>query len=212
MTAYDAVAFDLLTGLLDSWTLWNDIAGGPERGMRWRREYLRLTYGTGKYRPYEQLVAESARATELSSACATELVRRWGELEPWPEAREVLRELAGRVPLAVVTNCSESLARAAVESMGCSFAAVVSAERAGWYKPQPQPYELARRELGVPADRVLFVAGSPYDISGASSVGMAVFWHNRIGLAALETPSGARVAGSADSLWAVVPLVIDTGR
>jgi hypothetical protein len=37
---YDAVAFDLLTALLDSWTLWNDIAGSPEDGQKWRRRYL----------------------------------------------------------------------------------------------------------------------------------------------------------------------------
>jgi len=210
MAAYDAVAFDLLTGLLDSWTLWNDIAGGPDAGMRWRKEYLRLTYGAGRYRPYEQLVAESARATGLSSACAGELPRRWRELQPWPEVGEVLRELAVHVPLAVVTNCSESLARAAVERIGCSFDVAVSAERAGWYKPQPPPYELARRELGVPADRVLFVAGSSYDIAGASRLGMAVFWHNRIGLPVPEPIDDAQplVAGTADSLWPLMDLVL----
>ena len=42
---YDAVVFDLLTALLDSWTLWNDVAGSPEAGMKWRRRYLEITYG-----------------------------------------------------------------------------------------------------------------------------------------------------------------------
>ena len=42
---YDAVVFDLLTALLDSWTLWNDVAGAPEDGMKWRRRYLKITYG-----------------------------------------------------------------------------------------------------------------------------------------------------------------------
>ena len=57
---YDAVLFDLLTALLDSWTLWNEIAGSEERGHRWRAEYLRRSYETGEYRPYQALVAESA--------------------------------------------------------------------------------------------------------------------------------------------------------
>jgi hypothetical protein len=30
---YDAVIFDLLTALLDSWTLWRDVAGSSEAGM-----------------------------------------------------------------------------------------------------------------------------------------------------------------------------------
>jgi len=34
---YDAVVFDLLTALIDSWTLWNFAAGSPEAGLRWRR-------------------------------------------------------------------------------------------------------------------------------------------------------------------------------
>ena len=41
---YDAVLFDLLTALLDSWSLWNDVAGDADAGRRWRAEYLRITY------------------------------------------------------------------------------------------------------------------------------------------------------------------------
>lgn len=36
---YDVVLFDLLTGLLDSWTLWNRVAGSAEDGRRWRMAY-----------------------------------------------------------------------------------------------------------------------------------------------------------------------------
>jgi hypothetical protein len=32
---YAAVLFDLLTGLLDSWTVWNRVAGSEEAGRRW---------------------------------------------------------------------------------------------------------------------------------------------------------------------------------
>ena len=60
---FDAVLFDLLTALLDSWSLWNAVAGGEEAGRRWRAEYLRITYRTGAYRRYEALVAEAAEAT-----------------------------------------------------------------------------------------------------------------------------------------------------
>jgi hypothetical protein len=42
---YDAVIFDLLTALIDSWTLWNDVAGSEEAGMKWRKRYLDITYG-----------------------------------------------------------------------------------------------------------------------------------------------------------------------
>jgi 2-haloacid dehalogenase len=40
---YDAVVFDLLTALIDSWTLWNKVAGSADDGMKWRRRYLEIT-------------------------------------------------------------------------------------------------------------------------------------------------------------------------
>ena len=52
-----AVLFDLLTGLIDSWTLWASVAGGRD-GRRWREIYLRKTYAEAAYRPYEDLVRE----------------------------------------------------------------------------------------------------------------------------------------------------------
>ena len=39
----EAVLFDLLTALLDSWSVWNHAAGSAADGLRWRRAYLRLT-------------------------------------------------------------------------------------------------------------------------------------------------------------------------
>jgi len=62
---YSAVIFDVLTGLIDSWTLWNAVAGDPETGTRWRQHYLQLTYGVGDYQPYEELVVQAAVDKEL---------------------------------------------------------------------------------------------------------------------------------------------------
>jgi 2-haloalkanoic acid dehalogenase type II len=179
---YRAVIFDLLTALEDSWSLWNSVAGDPERGLAWRREYLRLTYGAGAYRPYESMVAEAAANAGLAADRTARLVERWDELAPWPEAPEVLRTLQRLLPLAAVTNCSEELGRRAAARAGVTFEVLVTAERAGWYKPDPRPYRLALTELGLPAEQALFVAGSPADLPGAAGVGLAVVWHNRLGL------------------------------
>src|SRR5215475_10305545 len=90
---FDAVLFDLLTALLDSWALWNDVAGSEEDGRKWRVAYLRRTYETGAYRPYETLVAEAATEVGLSPLLASDLAERYGELRPWSEAGEVLGAL-----------------------------------------------------------------------------------------------------------------------
>jgi 2-haloalkanoic acid dehalogenase type II len=180
---YDAVLFDLLTALLDSWTLWDSVAGSAEAGRRWRAAYLNLTYGCGAYRPYETLVREAAEATGLSVREAQALSDRWDELRPWDDAAGFLAPLAARMPLGVVTNCSEALGRSAASRVCVPFRVVVTSERAGYYKPDPHPYRLALAELGLPPKRVLFVAGSGFDLIGTAAVGMATLWHNRAGLA-----------------------------
>jgi 2-haloacid dehalogenase len=186
MPKYDAVAFDLLTALLDSWTLWNGVAGSAEDGMRWRRRYLEITYGCGAYRPYETLVREAAIDAGLPASCAESLESRWGELEPWPEVPDVLAKLAAHLPLAVATNCSQRLGGIAAGRVGSVFKVVVTAESAGFYKPRPEPYRAVLQALGTKPERTLFVAGSAADVPGAHQVGMPVFWHNRIGLPARD--------------------------
>jgi 2-haloacid dehalogenase len=182
---FDGVLFDLLTALLDSWSLWNEVAGGAEAGERWRAEYLQRTYRTGAYRPYELLVAEAAEATGLPRGLAETLASRYAELQPWPDARHALgRLVAGALRLGVVTNCSEVLGRIAVRCVGIDFDVMVTAERAGFYKPDPHGYRLALAELGTAAERTLFVAGSAYDLVGTAAVGLATYWHNRAGMAA----------------------------
>ena len=179
---YDAVMFDLLTALIDSWSLWDSVAGSSEKGRKWRGKYLELTYAAGSYRPYEDIVAEAAAAVGLAPSIAPELAQRWDELQPWPEVSQVLASLAGKARLAVVTNCSHELGHKAAQQTFDDFSVVVTAEEAGCYKPDRRPYALTLEALGVPAERTLFVAGSPSDVPGASTLGMPVYWHNRIGL------------------------------
>ncbi len=181
---YDAVLFDLLTALLDSWSLWNDVAGDAEAGQRWRAAYLRITYATGRYRPYEHVVSDAAEAVGLPRSLAGALALRYGDIRAWPEAAAVLGRLrdAG-VLLGVATNCSEALGRLAVARVPAPFQVVVTAERAGYYKPDPMLYRLALDELGVEPQHCLFVAGSVYDLIGTARVGLRTWWHDRIGMA-----------------------------
>lgn len=181
--AIDAVVFDLLTALLDSWSVWNRAAGSEDDGLRWRRAYLELTYGCGAYRPYEDLVREAAAVAGVTTSSADALAAHWNTLRPWSEVPAVLGDLNARgIRLGVVTNCSITLGRQAAERVGVPFSVVVTSEETGYYKPQPQSYRAALDRLGTDPARTLFVAGSPADIPGAAGVGMPVFWHNRAGL------------------------------
>lgn len=185
---YQAVLFDLLTALLDSWTVWDHAAGSQARGRAWRAAYLKLTYGCGGYRPYETLVAEAAASVGLGAEYAAKLEADWQSLTPWSGVTPTLAALRETHRLGVVTNCSERLGRMAAECVGVPFDVIVTSERAGYYKPDPRPYQLALHELDLPPRRVLFVAGSGFDLFGTARTGLDTYWHNRVGLPA---PHGA---------------------
>lgn len=191
MTMPRAVLFDLLTALLDSWSAWNAAAESEASGRAWRAEYLRLTYGCGGYVPYEDLVRRAARTTGLAPSVADVLEANWSSLPVWSGAQVALDHLVGRTRLAVVTNCSTRLGRLAAARLRTPWDVVITAEEAGFYKPDTRPYRLALERLGVPATDAAFVAGSGYDLIGTSVVGLRTYWHNRVGLA---RPAGAPAA------------------
>lgn len=202
---YGAVLFDLLSALLDSWSLFASLAGSREAGLAWRKRYLFRTCGAGRYRAFEDIVAESAREAGVPRERADRLIERWEHLTPWPEAPEVVRTLAQKLRVGVATNCSIALAARAVGLLGVPIPAVVTAEEAGCYKPDPRLYRLALSRLGCEPGRVLFVAGSPADVAGASAAGMPVYWHNRAGWPAAS--SSVRPLYTSDSLLPLLEVV-----
>jgi 2-haloalkanoic acid dehalogenase type II len=200
MTAPKAVVLDLLTALLDSWSVWDAAAGGEAAGRHWRARYLDLTYGCGAYRPYEELVAEAAGDAGLPVTAAAALRAAWDTLAPWPEAPAVLAGLRTRgLRLGVATNCSVELGRRAAARCTVPFDVVVTAEEAGFYKPRPELYRAVLTGLDLDASEVLFVAGSSADVPGAAGVGMRVVWHNRVGLPARPGPAPLREARTLDA-------------
>jgi 2-haloacid dehalogenase len=173
---YDAVGFDLLTALLDTWSLFADVAGGRELGMRWHAASQSLLRGK-RYRPFEEILREAAESAGVDGAKADEMIARWGQSEPWPDVPAILPRVSSYTRF-VVTNCSERLGALAAARVG-KFDLVMTAERAGAYKPDPRPYRAALDALNLHRRRVLFVAGSAHDVGGATRAGMDVYWANR---------------------------------
>ena len=200
-----AIIFDLLTGLLDSWTLWNSCAGSEAAGRKWRQNYLTITFGQGTYAPYPDLVRRAAASTsELPTDAAEALIQRWDELEPWPEVPRVLRQLRELgYRLGVYTNCSKVMGHQAAERSSGNYLSstdtkfrfdeVLTAEEIGFYKPHPKAYAAIIERLGCRPDECVFVAGSPGDVIGATDAGMRVVWHNHVGLEAKRRDDGSVV-------------------
>ena len=201
MPRYDAVGFDLLTALLDTLPLWRSVAGDADLGTRWHAANQRALRGQ-PYRPFDELVHESAAEVGLDRTQATTLLSRWGEAAPWPDTRRGLVAL-GSTPRFIVTNCSQKLGERAAKQAG-EFAFVMTAEQAGAYKPDPRPYAAALAAIGLDAKRVLFVAGSAHDVGGASRAGMDVYWANRLGA---PPPDDGAPLVAADDLGGLATLV-----
>ena len=179
---YDAVIFDLLTGLIDSWSLWNEIAGSESKGRDWRARYLQMTYNTFEYKKYEDLVLLSAQQTGLKNTNAFKLIDEWHRLKPWPDVSMVLNKIKNNFLLGVATNCSIQKGNEAIGLIDVKFDFTVTAEEVGFYKPHPDMYNCILKKMNTSPSRALFIAGSPFDVQGAKSMGMDVYWHNRVGL------------------------------
>ena len=189
-----AVCFDLLSALLDSWSVWDGVAaslGRPELDRPWRQRYLLITSTVGSYRPYLELVARAALDAGLPDGAVPRLEGAWDDLQPWTDVVPALARL--RIPRAVATNCSVTLGLRAAACVGIPFDAVVTAEEAGAYKPDPAPYRLACERLGMAPREVAFVAGSPFDARGALAFGFPVTWVNRLGMPVPADLAGVRI-------------------
>jgi len=203
---YDAVLFDLLSALLDSWSLWDDVAGDSSLGRKWRMHYLDATSHIEHYRPYLSLIGESADAVGIAREQVQTLGNRWRELTPWPEATAVIAEIASKTKVGIVTNCSEELGLIAKNRLGVALDVFLSAERAGYYKPDPRIYQKAIEEIDEDPRRILYVAGSPFDVRGAAAAGMPVYWHNRIGL--VDNEANSRSIDVSDNLGGLRNLIV----
>jgi 2-haloalkanoic acid dehalogenase type II len=115
------------------------------------------------------LVVVAALDLELPASAAPELFSRWHQMSPWPDAAALARLT---VPYGFVTNCSSGLAVIAARRSGLQPVFALSAEEAGWFKPDIRIYQEACRRLGSPPERTLFVAGSTYDSDGAYEAGL----------------------------------------
>jgi 2-haloalkanoic acid dehalogenase type II len=164
-----AVLLDLLSAVMNSLAAWSEAARDPRVGLAWRDAVTRRIAASPTYVPYEAEVVGATADVGLPPAAASELFERWREMEPWPDSA-VLSRLV--LPYAFVTNCSKELAQVAAERSQLAPRFVLSAEEAGWYKPDARIYREGCMRLASPPESTLFVAGSAYDADGARAAGL----------------------------------------
>ncbi len=162
---------------------------GPALSQTWRGKQLEYTWLRslmGRYKDFWQ-VTESALVFAckfLNLPCPPEtrarLMEAYLHLDPFPEVRQALRSLSG-YPLAILSNGSPRMLRAAVESSGLKgmFPQVISVDAAKIYKPSARVYQLACKKLHVSKGAIGFVSSNCWDILGAKNFGFWTCWVNR---------------------------------
>jgi 2-haloacid dehalogenase len=162
---------------------------GTQLSQLWRSKQLEYTWQRSlmqRYVPFSQVTREAlayacaALALELSVELMEGLMSEYACLEPFAEVADAL----DRLPMkkAILSNGSPDLLMPLVRNSGLHFDAVLSVDPLRVYKPAPQVYELAVKQLGVPKERIGFVSANCWDALGAKSYGFRVFWVNRTGV------------------------------
>ncbi|BBD80845.1 HAD family hydrolase [Aerosticca soli] len=100
-------------------------------------------------------------------------------VRPYPDSHPALARLAGRLPLASLTNGNADLRLTGLEA---HFRHHVCAREVGCAKPDPRIFHVAARRLGVAPDELLHVGDDPWhDVHGARAAGLHCAWINRDG-------------------------------
>lgn len=141
---------------------------------------------SGPYLPYRELLATvmdgfaERLGFEPSADERAALAASVGDWPPFPDTVEALRALADRFQLVILSNIDDDLFALSARHLGVPFAAVVTAQQVGSYKPDPCNFRALLARLDTNPDRVLHVAQSLFhDIAPANALGLTSVWVNR---------------------------------
>ena len=127
----------------------------------------------------------------LTEADLDHLNRAWHRLDPWPDAVEGLRRLKDDYILATLSNGNVALMVNMAKRAGLPWDAILGAEVARHYKPQPQAYLATADFLGLRPEQCMMVAAHYDDLVAARACGFRTAYvrrplefgpHRRVGL------------------------------
>jgi len=101
-----------------------------------------------------------------------ELNRAWHRLDPWPDAIEGLARLKRRFVIAPLSNGNVALLLNMAKRAGLPWDAILGAEVATAYKPQPEAYLRTADILGLAPGEVCLVAAHNSDLAAARACGL----------------------------------------
>lgn len=211
---YDAITFDVYGTLIDwepailatlgRWTKANNVSI-DDAALLVSFDRARAHYQTLSPAPSYPRVLRSAYSyiadefdLEIDSDERAKFGDSVGDWQPYPDSVRALAQLREGYVLGALTNMDDaSFAKSHALLDGC-FDFVVTADRAGAYKPTLRHFVLGLTDLAerkIPPHRVLHVAQSlRADVRPANLLGQDVVWINREGRGLGHTGFGAELA------------------
>jgi len=138
-----------------------------------------------------------SRLTEME---IDHLNRAWHRLDPWPDAVPGLTRLRRGFILATLSNGNVALMVNMARRAGLPWDAVLGAEVAHHYKPQPEAYLTTAAMLGLRPEQCMMVAAHGNDLVAASRCGFRTAYVPR----PAEHGPGGKVDGGHDGKFDVV--------
>ena len=118
--------------------------------------------------------------TGLTEAEIDHLNRAWHRLDPWPDAVPGLVRLKRKFILATLSNGNVALLVDMAKRAGLPWDAILGAEVARHYKPQPAAYLTTAELLGLVPAQCVLVAAHNGDLAAAFALGFhTAFVHRR---------------------------------
>jgi 2-haloacid dehalogenase len=136
----------------------------------------------------------------LDEAARDHLSRAWHRLDPWPDAVPGLTRLRTRFVLATLSNGNVALLVNMARRAGLPWDAILGAEVARAYKPQPAAYLTTAALLGLRPPDCLMVAAHNGDLGAARALGFRTAFVPR----PAEHGPGQQKDVRAESDWDVV--------
>jgi 2-haloacid dehalogenase len=108
----------------------------------------------------------------VSKADRADFNRVWQRLAPWPDTVEGLSRLKSRFIIAPHSNGNIALTLNMAKQAGLPWDAILGAEIARAYKPQPEAYLKNVEAVGLHPSDVMMVAAHNDDLAAAADCGM----------------------------------------
>ena len=135
-----------------------------------QREFVRLDL---LHRENLEAVLAEFGIEGVAADALDELNLAWHRLDPWPEARMGMLRLHRRYTLAPLSNGNVALIVDMARRAGLPWDAVLGAEVARDFKPNPAVYLTAADMLGLAPHQCMMVAAHNSDLAAARRLGLA---------------------------------------